>query len=55
MKSDRELLEENNKMLRAIINYIVMREQGKINSGEDMGDFIRNILANLASSTIVTD
>lgn len=55
MKSDRELLEENNKMLRAIINYIVMKEQGRIDSGEDVGDFIRNILANLASSTIVTD
>lgn len=55
MKTDRELLEENNRMLRAIINYIVLKEQGKINSGEDVGDFIRNILANLASSTIVRD
>lgn len=53
MKSDREILKENNVMLRAIINYIVLKEQGRIDSLEDKNDFLQNILANLVSSGVL--
>ena len=55
MKSDRELLEENNQMLRAIINYIVTKEWDKINSGVYGDDFMKNIVANLVSSQVLGD
>lgn len=45
LKTDRELLEENNQMLREIVGFI--REVRKENEKDKVESLIRNVIANI--------
>lgn len=45
LKTDRELLEENNQMLREIVEFI--REVRKGNEKDKVESLIRNVIANM--------
>lgn len=45
LKTDRELLEENNQMLREIVGFI--REVRKGNEKDKVESLIRNVIANM--------
>ena len=45
LKTDRELLEENNQMLREIVGFI--REVRKGNEKDKVESLIRNVIANI--------
>ena len=45
LKTDRELLEDNNQMLREIVEFI--REVGRGNEKDKIEGLIRNVIANM--------
>lgn len=49
-KTDRELLEENNQMLREIVEFI--REVRRGNEKDKIESLIRNVIANMIYETI---
>lgn len=50
LKTDRELLEENNQMLREIVEFI--RGAKEREDKDNMEDLFRNVIANLLSEKI---
>lgn len=50
-KTDRELLEENNQMLREIVGFI--REVRKGNEKDKVESLIRNVIANIIENNII--
>ena len=50
LKTDRELLEENNQMLREIVDFI--REVRRGNEKDKIESLIRNVIANMIYETI---
>lgn len=49
-KTDRELLEENNQMLREIVEFI--RSSKEREDKDNIEDLLRNVIANLLSERI---
>ena len=51
LKTDRELLEENNQMLREIVGFI--REVRRGNEKDKIESLIRNVIANIIENNII--